>query len=327
MNQEIIDRLSCVTEEEQFILVREDGDSQRSLYAKSGRFIIERRHMSNIISGEATAPICMRAHPRFRDFPDHSHDYIEMMYVCGGSLTHVCDGKEIVLGTDCLIMLGKDTRHSIRAAGEGDLGVNLIVSIELFEALINRMRQGSTLPLRPLEALLERGASNYCVYDVSHNIPVRNLMENMLHSVICENDVDGYTLQRSLELLLCYLAGAQSDGGSVIADTYVEKTKKKVLNYIRTSYRTATLTEAARMLGLSAPYLSRWICRHMESSFKELLMTERFSAAEKMLASSDISVGEIIDHIGYENSSYFHKEFKRRYGMPPNEYRRQAKSD
>ena len=33
-------------------------------------------------------------------------------------------------------------------------------------------------------------------------------------------------------------------------------------------------------------------------------------------------IGEIILRVGYENSSYFHKEFKRRFGVTPKEYRR-----
>lgn len=327
MKQEIIDRLSLLTEEEQFILVRENDDSQRSLYSKSKRFIIERRHMSNIISGESTAPISMRAHPRFRDFPLHSHDYIEIMYVCSGSITHIFKDREIKLDTDSIILLGKETRHSIRAAGKGDIGVNLIISVELFEALLNRIRQNSTLPLRQLEALLERGDNSFCVFSASQSISVRNLMENMIYSVIHQQEGDGYTLQQSLELLLCYLASMQRTQAPLSDDSYEEKNKKKILNYIRTSYSTATLTEAAQMLGLSAPYLSRWIKRQLGTSFKELLMSQRFNAAEKMLLTTDIPIGDIINNVGYENSSYFHKEFKIRYGMPPSEYRRSKKNN
>ena len=146
-------------------------------------------------------------------------------------------------------------------------------------------------------------------------------MENMIYSVICQKDSDGYTLQQSFELLICYLASMQRTHAPIHTDSYEEKVKKKILNYIRTSYSTATLTEAAQMLGLSAPYLSRWISKHFNSSFKELLMDQRFNSAEKMLLTTDIPIGDIINNVGYENSSYFHKEFKLRFGMPPNEYR------
>ena len=41
-----------------------------------------------------------------------------------------------------------------------------------------------------------------------------------------------------------------------------------------------------------------------------------------LLSATSMPVGEIINRVGYENSSYFHKEFKRRYGMTPNRYRK-----
>ena len=49
MKQEILEKLSHLTEEEQFILVFEDDASQRSIYTNTKRFVIERRRMSNII--------------------------------------------------------------------------------------------------------------------------------------------------------------------------------------------------------------------------------------------------------------------------------------
>ena len=116
MQQSIIERLSKLTDEEQFLLVRENTSPQKQIYAKSGRFIIERRHISNISLGESTAAISMRQHPRFRDFPLHSHDYVEIMYVCNGSITHVFDGEEVTLHKDDIIVLagkGHETYQEI----------------------------------------------------------------------------------------------------------------------------------------------------------------------------------------------------------------------
>lgn len=322
MRQEIIERLSEITDEEQFILVRENSDKHRSMYAKSGRFIIERRIISNMATGEATAAVSMRAHPRFKDFPAHSHDYIEFMYVCSGSITHIFKDAEVKVPADSIIALSKNARHAIKAASENDIGINLIISVELFEALLDKIRQSSSLQLRRLEALLERDRVDYCVFDASSSIPIKNLLENMILSFVCDGLGDGYTLQRSFELLLCYIADMQSSDSTDVPLPIEEKMKKKILNYVRTSYTTATLTEASKMLGLSSPYLSRWIKKQFGVSFKDLVMNERFSAAEKMLLTTSVPIGDIINNVGYENSSYFHKEFKRRYGMPPSAYRK-----
>lgn len=323
MQQTILEQLSKITEEEQYILVQENP-SHRSLYAKSGRFIIERRHISNLSFGESTAAVCMRPHPRFRGFPKHSHDFIEIMYVCNGSITHVFGNREVRLNTDDLIILGKEARHSILAAGESDIGINLIISIDLFETLLHSLRQKSQLPAQRLEALLGHGEENYCVFSAADSIAVRNLMESMIHSVICEKTVNAYILQQSLGLLLCYLAAMPDEKKAAVSDSYTSTMKQKIFNYIQTSYSTATLTEAASMLGLSPSYASRLIEQSFGESFKELLMKERFSAACELLRSTKMPIGDILNQVGYENSSYFHKEFKRRLGMTPGEYRKSA---
>lgn len=325
MKQEILDRLSQITEEEQYILVQEDR-SPRSLYAKSGRFLIERRRISELSFGESTAAVCLRAHPRFRVFPSHTHDFIEIMYVCHGSITHVFGEREVRLQTDDLILLGKDARHSILAAKEGDIGMNLIISVDLFESLLTSLRQSSRLPAQRLETLLCCGEDNFCVFHAAESVAVRNLLESMIYSVVCEKSVNAYILRQSLGLLLCYLADLP-DGQSAVAeqrdDLSRSTLKQKIFGYIQTSYSTATLTEAAGMMGLSPSYLSRLIEQSFGESFKSLLMKERFAAACALLRSTDMPVGDIIHRVGYENSSYFHKEFKRRYGITPGEYRKE----
>ncbi len=320
MRQEILDRLRELTEEEQGIPARTDADS-RALYTKSGRFIIERRRMSALSSGESTAAISLRPHPRFREFPIHSHDYIELMYVCSGSITHRIGNETVTLHTGDLILLGKDTRHAIDASGAEDIGINLIISAELFESLYQSMRQTSQLRSKTLGSLLERKGLPFWVFYSAEETEICNLMESMIYSVICKGQTNGFLLQQSLALLMGYLA-LLSNTEEETESTVEESMKKKILNYIRTSYSTATLTEAAQMLGLSAPYLSRICHERFGESFKELLMRERFSAACGLLTATKMPVGDIINRVGYENSSYFHKEFKKRYGMTPKEYRR-----
>ena len=323
MQAEILQQLSQITEEEQYILVQENP-SHRSLYAKSGRFIIERRHISQLSFGESTAAICLHPHPRFRGFPTHSHDFIEIMYVCHGSITHVIGDQQIRLETDDVILLGKHTRHSILSAGQDDIGINLIISTDLFETLLHSLRQKSQLSVTQLERLLQRDGLPFRVFHASKSIAVRNLLESMIASVICEKKANGYILQQSLALLLCYLAEMNEERETSVSDPYETAVKQKILNYVQTSYSSATLTEAASMLGLSPSYLSRLTVKSFGKSFKALLMEERFAIAQELLRATEISIGEIINQVGYENSSYFHKEFKKRYGMTPSEYRKQG---
>ena len=47
----------------------------------------------------------MRPHSRFVEFPEHRHNYVEMMYVVQGNITHIIEGKELTLHKGDVLML------------------------------------------------------------------------------------------------------------------------------------------------------------------------------------------------------------------------------
>ena len=79
------------------------------------------------------------------------------------------------------------------------------------------------------------------------------------------------------------------------------------------------------MMYMTPPYLSSLITSLFGMGFKELLYEERQSRAMRLLTETKLPIGEIIRSVGYENESYFHREFKARTGMTPLAYRKSAK--
>ena len=96
-----------MTQEESRILA---GETQidRSLYMDGTR---------DVISGDKLLPagriITIRPHTRFTAFPEHTHDYVEMVYMCAGETRHVINGTPILLQAGELLMLGQHARQSI----------------------------------------------------------------------------------------------------------------------------------------------------------------------------------------------------------------------
>ena len=76
---------------------------------------------------------------------------------------------------------------------------------------------------------------------------------------------------------------------------------------------------------LSTPYLSKLIFEYFKKSFKELLVEERINRAVELLKRSDMPISAVIRSVGYENESYFHREFKKRCKITPLIMRKNAK--
>ena len=318
MREEILKQLSLLSEEE---IAAHAKIMAYNPKVKKKRRVIERRAIYTQ-SVSATAPVFLRAHPRFLNTLEHAHDYVELMYVCSGTITHKIADQSISVDSGDIIILGKNTKHSILPSSSGDIGINIIISSDLFEVILNTIRHDSSLNTKLMLSFLDNDTTRYKVFRCSQSIEVANIMESMIYSSFFKKNSNEYLLEQSVRILICYLCGLSVTFDDIDTVSYTEKTKKKIIKYIRTSYSTATLTECAQMLGLSPTYLSRWICQHFGKSFKELLMNERFSVARDLLQTTDTPIGEIIVHIGYENSSYFHKEFKKRFCMTPNAYRK-----
>ena len=58
-------------------------------------------------------------------------------------------------------------------------------------------------------------------------------------------------------------------------------------------------------------------------TFKELLKRQRLMQAANLLEHTKLPITEIIERVGYDNTSYFHRKFKERHGVSPKEYRAQ----
>ena len=247
MEKELLEKLLQINDEEKYLTC---ADSEpRDIYAKSSRFIIERRHLSSIGGKNPTSPIILRTHPRFCEFPAHTHDFIEFMYVANGKITHTLDSQKITLYEGDVIIFGKNTKHGILSAEKEDIGINIIVSTDLFEGLLGELRHSEQMPERLFEPLLTETENLYRIFHASGNLLVENLMENKIRSIFELQKMGAFLLRQSLLLLMGYLADIP-DAKTEISDfaDRTEMIKRQIVDYIRTSYNSATLTGPAQML-------------------------------------------------------------------------------
>lgn len=95
----------------------------------------------------------------------------------------------------------------------------------------------------------------------------------------------------------------------------------KINSYLEENIKTASLDELAEVLGYSSVYTGALVKKLTGKSFSKLVQSKRCSMAADMLLSTDMSVHEIINAVGYENESFFRRIFKEKYGKNFLEYR------
>ena len=207
--------------------------------------------------------------------------------------------------------------HSIDLACEGDIGVNVILSDGFIGSVIP-MLDDSLFSAFIKENSRPSGAPMYLHFSASGKKQIENLIENILFE-LTDEFADRDIITRTIALLLRYLSD-ESDSllvGANVPETAERERKNAIAAYVKSEYKNGTLTELARRLYLSEPYLTGLIVRLFGKSFKVLLVDERMRRATTLITDSSMPISEIISSVGYENSSYFHREFKKRYGKSP----------
>ena len=97
---------------------------------------------------------------------------------------------------------------------------------------------------------------------------------------------------------------------------------EKAITYIGKNYVDLTEESTAEALGVSTSYLSRVFKRGMKKSFSAYVTSIKLREAERMLISTDISITEIGECVGFSTSAYFIAKFKESHGMTPAKYRK-----
>ena len=81
------------------------------------------------------------------------------------------------------------------------------------------------------------------------------------------------------------------------------------------------LSEAADIMGMSHPYLSRVFKRETGEGFQDMLTRVRIERAAKMLLETDCKVRDIAFRVGFDNERYFGQVFRKHMQVTPIQYR------
>ncbi len=317
MHQELIRELSVITEEEQSILDGQQGIDQQ-IYTEKKELIVDSEKL--LKRGKL---IEVRPHTRFVKFPRHRHNYVEVIYMCQGTTTHYIDGNEVVLEPGDLLFLNQNSEQEILPAGKEDIAVNFIVLPEFFNMAFSMMGAEENALKEFLVGTLcgKNEHTSYLYFHVADVLPIQNLVENMVWTIFYDMGNKRSCNQITMGLLLLQLLNYMDkmETGSSRFDTELTG---NVLNYIEEHYKDGSLSELAELMNYDVHWLSREIKKRTGKNYKELLQAKRMNQAVYLLTSSRLPVSDIIESVGYDNTSYFYRKFKERYGVSPKDYRK-----
>lgn len=257
------------------------------------------------------------------DFPRvalHWHEQMELIYIKKGRGTVSVDLKPFPVYAGCIMPVLPGQLHAIEGeAGETMEYENIIFSLSILEGkddhdwcrlhVTNALRSGQLQFPRPLAPGTAIHTAAAAALDAADNA--------------CREKEDGYSLLVKSSLLL-FLHALYANRSFEAAEPELRDTVKlkTLLTYVKEHYgEKQTVADAARLVGYSEAHFMRLFHQETGQTFVAFLNEYRLTAAAYFLRESSKPIGEIAAHCGFDNFSYFIRLFRRRFGVPPREYR------
>ena len=160
-------------------------------------------------------------------------------------------------------------------------------------------------------------------YLIREEDPYYNHFKNCLIKTekLCKYKNNGYELgvKANMMQFIYYLFELSNNEINSINSS---KRLSKLLETIEQNYaQSFTIEDASLLCGYSSSHFMRWFKNMTGSSFTSYLNERRLVAASILLLDTNDTILSVAETVGFENLSNFNRQFKKRYGVSPRDYR------
>ncbi len=254
----------------------------------------------------------------FRQVAVHWQDSMELVYIKRGSGLVQTGAQVCAAQSGDIFVLTPGTLHAIRQAESRTMEYeNIIFDVELLGGAEDLCAEKYLLPLQSGRlALPEHITPDEVWYPQAADCLKEAEEANRCKQFGYELCIKG-ALLRFLALLI-----AQSKALPPAEKASTQRLRA-VLQWISAHYsEPVCVADAAALCQCSPNHFMRWFRQMTGQTFIIFLREYRLNAAAEALRTTEDTILSISEQCGFENLSYFNREFKAHFGMTPREYRK-----
>ena len=254
----------------------------------------------------------------FRQVAVHWQDSMELIYIKRGSGLVQTGAQVCTAQSGDIFVLTPGTLHAIRQAESCTMEYeNIIFDVELLGGAEDLCAEKYLLPLQSGRlALPEHITPDEVWYPQAADCLKEAEEANRCKQFGYELCIKG-ALLRFLALLI-----AQSKALPPAEKASTQRLRA-ILQWISAHYsEPVCVADAAALCQCSPNHFMRWFRQMTGQTFIIFLREYRLNAAAEALRTTEDTILSISEQCGFENLSYFNREFKAHFGMTPREYRK-----
>ena len=238
----------------------------------------------------------------------HTHSCTELFYCLSGEGQFYLAGQLFPVKPDDMVIVNPRTLHTELSYQANPLEY-IVLGIEGIEILFEQKDRGYTM-----------------LKCSSVREELLSLMKMLLREIDAREDGCEMVCQDLTEVLLVKIVRMASVSLRLTAPPSESKECAAAKRYIDENYsESITLDKLAEIAHVNKYYLSHSFKNEYNVSPIDYLMKRRITEAKALLTSTDFSLTQIAEQIGFGSLPYFSKCFRKVEGTSPNEYRKSAK--
>lgn len=249
---------------------------------------------------------------------EHSHNFLEMVYVCSGVARHSIGDKKGILKAGDFFVIDYETYHSYQAEDDNLNIINCLFLPEIIDKSFAGVKNFNELCegyfFRIAGRKINGPASNTVYHDDG---AVGELFVKMFNEY--EDRKDGY--HEKLRCLLCeiIIETVRKVGSQV----KISPLTTKILEELEKDFKQpVTLGALCERFHYSLSYVSSKFRSDTGFTFTEYLQNRRIEESCRLLSYTDMQISQIAEETGYSSIKFFNKIFKKVTGLTPREYRK-----
>lgn len=250
----------------------------------------------------------------------HTHEFIEIVYILSGHMTHVIDGQKYEVRHGDILFMNYGCIHQFFCHEECSY-VNILFSPEIMsEEIVKPSNAFSILSLTAFNDM--RSDSNFgkISFFGVQRMEIEDIIFTMLKEYTDKQTSWETVLGNYLNTLIIKMLRKTEMG---IEPGELNSTWKELVEYIDANLDAKlTITDLARKCFYNPSYFSRIFKEKFGMTFMEYITRKRLSHAIDLLKNTDLSVDEIGQRVGFPDGKSLYHAFSRYLNSTPSQYRK-----
>jgi AraC-like DNA-binding protein len=256
----------------------------------------------------------------------NEHTYFEIAICLSGEAFHKTLSDKVKIRKSCVVLMNTFEPHTWQVQKEIEL-----IFIQCNRSYISQIKNklGELPALEPLEHFQDqKNTGHQCLTIELSEWPFFKLLVEKL--IVADQHLTSHssTYVQTLFFQILHLLTHNSHSEDPTSKNRLPHDHQKIneaLTWLQVHYaQKMSVSEIAERLSLSSDYFTKLFKAQTHYHFSEYQQELRIRAACEALRTTDISIGELAEKIGYSHTSHLIKQFKKITGMSPLAWRKRS---